>query len=161
MTKAKTNDQGDATPPPGVAGASSAAKVATWLPSVAAAVILVFFAVILRDMFEHATSATTDAQWQRLLFLFNGLESLAFAAAGVLLGERVQRSRAQAAESRAERAEGKADEAQQEAAEATANGKAIKKAIESKVRASGALESATTAPELAELSDLAERLFAD
>jgi hypothetical protein len=141
--------------------AGQVAKLVSWLPSVSAAVILIFFAVLLLKMFDLAATVSDDKQWGRLLFLYNGLEALAFAAAGVLLGERVQRSRALAAENRADASEAKADDAQQDAAQATANGKALKKAVESKVRSSGALESATAAPELAELSDLANTLFPD
>lgn len=152
---------GAGNPPAASKPTATAAKVVSWLPSVSAALILVFFAVLLLRMFDLAATVSDDKQWGRLLFLYNGLEALAFAAAGVLLGERVQRSRALAAEKRADTSDAKADDAQQDAAQAKANGKALKKAVESKVRSSGALESATAAPELAELSDLAERLFPD
>ncbi len=133
----------------------------SWIPALSACVILLFFAIFLAKMFNYAVTVTEDEHWSRLLLLYNGLEAMAFAAAGVLLGERVQRSRAMAAENRADAAQDKADKAHQNAAEAKAKGKTLKAAVKAKTRSKGAMESAVAAPELAELSDLADRLFPD
>ncbi|WP_407154819.1 hypothetical protein [Bradyrhizobium sp. STM 3557] len=50
-----------------------------------------------------------EPRWQRLVFLFNSFESVAFAAAGALLGREINRQRADNAEARATKAEEQAD----------------------------------------------------
>ena len=137
-------------------------RIIPTLAVVSAVLILVFFAFAVWRMFAIAgDEATTDMHWSRVLFIYNALEAMAFAAAGVLLGERVQRSRAVAAEARADQAAERADEATESAARSEANGKALKAAVKAKQGAPGAAEAAMANPELNELSNLADRLFPD
>ncbi|HJX29247.1 MAG TPA: hypothetical protein VJ885_15155 [Thermoanaerobaculia bacterium] len=57
-----------------------------------------------------------DLQWTRATYLLNGVEAIAFAAAGFLFGREVQRGRAESAERRAENAEAVAKGTQEDAA---------------------------------------------
>ncbi|HEY9423104.1 MAG TPA: hypothetical protein VIW92_16950 [Thermoanaerobaculia bacterium] len=56
-----------------------------------------------------------EPQWSRVLYLLNGVEAIAFAAAGYLFGREVNRGRAENAEVRAKQAEDKAKEKEQDA----------------------------------------------
>lgn len=56
-----------------------------------------------------------EPQWSRALYLLNGVEAVAFAAAGYLFGREVNRGRAENAEKRADQAEDTAKEKEQDA----------------------------------------------
>lgn len=71
----------------------------TWV----ALIILFFFAVIVIYMFKR-TSAN-EIEWGRAVYIYGGVEAVAFAAAGFLFGREVNRQRAESAESRAEKNE--------------------------------------------------------
>lgn len=70
----------------------------------------------------------TDLEWARRTELLSGLEALAFAAAGAILGTTVQRQATEKAEGRAERAEEVADNN----AAAAAKGRALTAAVTAK-----------------------------
>ena len=57
-------------------------------------------------------------QWDRLVYIFGGVEAVAFAAAGYFFGKEVNRARAETAEKRANDAEQKADNAKETVKEA-------------------------------------------
>lgn len=61
------------------------------------------------------TWTATDAVWVRTIYLLNGIEAIAFAAAGFLFGREVHRGAAQASEKRAESAEQRADSVEERA----------------------------------------------
>ena len=73
---------------------------------------------------------TTNEIWTRWLFLYNGIQAVAFAGAGFLFGKEVNRGRAEAAENTADQERQRADEAQ----EGAASGKAMAAQIKEKAR---------------------------
>jgi hypothetical protein len=108
-----------------------------------------------------------EVHWARAVYLFQGVEALAFAAAGFLFGREVHRERAERAEERAETAKQEAAGAKESAARSDARGRALAHDIQ--VRAAAATRAPLDAAvdtrrrrdpgDLAELADLAERLF--
>jgi ATP-dependent protease HslVU (ClpYQ) ATPase subunit len=123
-------------------------------------VILALFVVLVVGMFRMLTAAET--QWTRAVFLFSGVEAIAFAAAGYLFGREVNRQRAEAAEDSSKKLSEKATEAVAKSAEATANGQALTSMIDSKLEAAsalGAIPGGQGQPELAELASVAHKLF--
>lgn len=130
----------------------------TRLGQSAAIGILVVFGLILLWMM-HVGRNEADLQWGRLLVLYQGVEALAFAAAGALLGTQVQRAQVDAAETRAERLDVERSEASSRADRAETAGRALRHAIESAAPARGALESQEV--EDGSLTELARRLFPD
>jgi hypothetical protein len=56
-------------------------------------------------------------QWDRLVYIFGGIEAVAFAAAGYFFGKEVNRQRAQSAEGKVERAEKASREEQEKRSE--------------------------------------------
>jgi hypothetical protein len=75
--------------------------------------ILVAFGVFIIYMLRHLT--LDEAQWARALFLFGGVEAVAFAAAGYFFGTQVQRGKVEEARSEARAATQVADAAGQTA----------------------------------------------
>lgn len=71
-------------------------------------VLIVFYFVAL--VLAWSDIGGSDSEWGRRLQLLGGLEALAFAAAGAILGTTVQRQTTQKEEQRANRAERRADE---------------------------------------------------
>lgn len=92
-------------------------------------------------MFLLTRLGLDDLQWTRATYLLNGVEAIAFAAAGFLFGREVQRGRAESAERRAENAETVARQNQDEAA---------------KGRSLATMVMATAAVELRSFDDAAE-----
>lgn len=82
-------------------------------------VALVVFVVFVFYLMGRVSD--TEQQWSRLVYLFGGVEAVAFAAAGYFFGKEVNRERADKAEDKAKNAEDKAQEAvaAQSATEAT------------------------------------------
>src|SRR5688572_30578070 len=74
-----------------------------WLALVVGLTAIVIYLVMTKSMSNKIGLAETD--WTRLVFLYNGIQALAFGAAGYLFGEKVNRERADGAEVRAEGAE--------------------------------------------------------
>jgi len=93
--------------------------------------LIAAYLIALRSMWLSA--GTTDIQWARRSQLMTGLEALAFAAAGTLLGTTVQRAATKEVEATAERERGRADE---NAGGARA-GEAMRASIEAKLQAGG------------------------
>lgn len=130
-------------------------------PSVAAApaaiVILILFGVFLVWLLTQARM-DNEIHWSRLLVLYSGVEAIAFTAAGVLLGTRVQRAQVDAAESRAETLQADLQDSVKLAAGAEARGQSLRAALETAAPKS-ALES--DGPEDTTLVQLARKLFPD
>lgn len=89
--------------------------------------------------------SAVEVTWSRLVFLYGGLEAMAFAAAGYLFGREVNRARAETAEARADEAQAESKDARQDAAKANAEaenavekGKTLAKFISSRVAPGGA-----------------------
>lgn len=104
--------------------------------------LLVIFVLAMAVMFF----LRGDDHWDRMVYLFSGLEAIVFAGVGALFGTTVQRSAVSAARADADQARSDADQAQQEAraaAETAARGKALAAAI----KATGNEMSASTSPE--------------
>jgi len=76
-------------------------------------VILAAFAVFIVYLLRNLNLA--EAQWARAIFLFGGVEAVAFAAAGYFFGTQVQRGRVEAARSEADAATQVADAANETA----------------------------------------------
>ena len=113
-------------------------------------VLIAAYLIALRSMWLSA--GASDIQWARRSQLMTGLEALAFAAAGTLLGTTVQRAATKEVEETAERERERADE---NAAAARA-GDAMRATIEGKLqggaeRFGGAAVSNPLKAELAEV----------
>lgn len=83
-----------------------------------------------------------DQHWDRLVFLFGGLEAIVFAAAGALFGTTVQRGAVKAARAEADQARDETNQAREDAssmAEAATKGKALGAAV----KGAGSVGSAT------------------
>lgn len=119
-------------------------------------------------------STVQEPEWTRDVYLYGGIEAVAFAAAGFLFGSEVRRRQAEQAIERALEADATAASAQVQAAVAEANGKALTDAINVKLSTinQGAASSTQTPSgneagnsadvartDLTELSLLAARLF--
>ena len=120
------------------------------------------------------TSNVQEPEWTRDVYLYGGIEAVAFAAAGFLFGSEVRRRQAEQAIERALEADATATSAHVQAAIADANGKALTNAINAKLSAVNQGTASSTQPpsgnvagssadvaraDLTELSDLAARLF--
>ena len=133
-----------------VSGNGAASRRDAIAPFVAIAT-LVFFALVL--LYLAWQIGLPQQQWDRLIFLLNGVEAIAFAAAGYLFGKEVNRQRAEKAEERAEEAEGDAT-----------NGRALATVVKAKAaRASRPSGLESTGPQgaadIKELGAIAEQLF--
>ena len=84
-------------------------QVVTLLVAVAA---LVAFAVLIARLMNSLT--IPQSEWDRAMYLYNGVEALAFAAAGFVFGKEITRERAEKAERRAAGAQEEAKAARQE-----------------------------------------------
>lgn len=66
-------------------------------------VTLIIFVLVVQFMLERIT--VEEKQWTRAVYVFSGVEALAFSAAGFFFGSQVHRERAEKAEQRASKAE--------------------------------------------------------
>lgn len=139
--------------------------------AVAIGLVVVFvFAIVVLGLLR------SDGQWDRLIYLFGGLEALVFAGAGALFGTTVQRGAVVSAREDAIHARQDADQARHEAkgAEADAiNGRALAATVkavgdsspaEGDRRIGGRPDDAagvSPALPLGALADVARRLFPD
>lgn len=112
------------------------------------AAVLGGFAVLVVYMLSLLASSETT--WSRALYLFSGVEAIAFAAAGYLFGREVNRQRAESAEWRASQAEQQLQQWSQRALEAEAKGQSLSTAA--RVMAEQHLE-------LTPLAQMAQALF--
>ena len=99
------------------------------IPLLVALFILWYFGTALKRMFGLTSPSVTEVEWGRNVFLYGGLEALAFAAAGFLFGREVNRQRAETAERRADSAQRSADAARNSAAISAANGRALAEGV--------------------------------
>lgn len=77
-----------------------------WLALAVAVAAIVGYVVMTTSM--SGKIGIADPDWTRLVFLYNGIQAIAFGAVGYLFGEKVNRERADEAEVRAEGAESSA-----------------------------------------------------
>ena len=93
-----------------------------WYAILTGAVILIGFSWLTYYMVSMGTTFGKDDQfrWDRLLLIFNAVQTLTVAAAGALLGSAVQQGRVSSAEARADAADAAAKANQTEAAKAEA-----------------------------------------
>jgi hypothetical protein len=89
------------------------------LAAMAAVVLLVGWAIVNGFLLFLAGQAS-DASWARLIVVLNGVEAVAFAAAGFLFGTQVNRAKAEEATARANQATDVANEASVRARDAQA-----------------------------------------
>jgi len=115
------------------AGKSSPDLKGMLAPIVAIVVLLAFTYLVIYMMGQKKADET---EWTRAVYLFTGVEAIAFAAAGFFFGSEVRRQEAQSANDRADDAQNKADAAndhanasENRATEAEAKGKALAAAI--------------------------------
>jgi hypothetical protein len=99
-----------------------------WIPYLVGAAVLITYGVLLSKMFGKV--GYKDLQWTRMTYLFTGVESLAFAAAGFFFGREVNRGRAEAAESRAKTETARATTAEKEATVAKTQVKVLRGGLE-------------------------------
>jgi hypothetical protein len=92
-------------------------------------VSLVLFFGFVWYMLELTNSA--EPQWTRTVYLFNGVEAIAFAAAGFFFGREVHRERAETAEKRAETEEQLASDLQKKGVELAAQ---VRASLASRIR---------------------------
>jgi len=138
---------------------------------VVAILVLVAFGGLLAYLFS-ISSAASETLWNRSIFLYGGVEALAFAAAGFLFGKEVHRAQAENAEQRAEEKTREAERQATKAATAEANGRSLAKVIEAKANPPAAATSRYASigkvdptvellmrSDLAELHQVARQLF--
>jgi|GraSoiStandDraft_4_1057263.scaffolds.fasta_scaffold2344780_1 hypothetical protein len=97
-------------------------NVPAWIAYGAATLVVVVFLFFCNSMFEQAQTLPAEAQfrWDRMVMIFNTVQTIATAAAGVLLGTTVQQARVASAEARANKADAQASANQSEASKAAA-----------------------------------------
>jgi hypothetical protein len=102
-----------------------------WYTLFTAAIILIGFFGLCYFMMSHGMTLGKDDQfrWDRLLLIFNAVQTLAVAAAGALLGSAVQQARVASAEARADAADSSAKQAQTDAVKAEATRRAIEEHV--------------------------------
>jgi hypothetical protein len=79
------------------AAPSSRVGFPAWVVGGVALLLLVAYGFFTNVMLGFAEKNTAELNWDRALLLFRSVESLAFAAAGVILGAQIQRSQMQQA----------------------------------------------------------------
>ncbi len=99
------------------------------LPLIIAVAVLWYFGTVLKRMFGLTGPNVTEIEWGRNVYLYGGLEALAFAAAGFLFGREVHRQRAERAERHADSAQRDANSARNAAATSAANGRALAEGV--------------------------------
>lgn len=108
----------------------------SWAPYVVGLAVLIGYALLLNAMLDRVED-TPEIDWSRYLYLFTGVEALAFGAAGFFFGREVNRGRAEAAETQAKEQTKRAAKAETRAAEATANGTALSENVRSAFEGAG------------------------
>jgi hypothetical protein len=137
--------------------------------------LLVFYIVFLLSL--RANINAEETQWMRWIYLLNGVEAIAFAAAGYFFGSEVNRKAAENAKQDAENskndaadANNRATGAEKDAVKANANGRALTAVISAKSKGHqtrsgsyGKLGAEDVVgigkADLNELADLAKQLF--
>ena len=85
--------------------------------TVGAAIALLAGWAIVNGVLLYLAGSASDSTWARLIVLLNGVEAVAFAAAGFLFGTQVNRAKAEEAAKRADQATAVAEEATEQARE--------------------------------------------
>jgi hypothetical protein len=100
------------------------------------AIFLWYFGSTLKKMFGLTSPNINEIEWGRNVYLYSGLEALAYAAAGFLFGREVNRQRAERAEENADKAQKDASAANKDAsaahraaADSAAGGKALAEGV--------------------------------
>jgi hypothetical protein len=118
--------------------------------------------VFLRAMLGQVEAE--EGAWLRVLYLFSGVEAIAFAAAGFLFGREVNRARAEQAESRADAEADRAETFQKAAVKAQTKGRVLTEEVrqladlETPPAAAAGFHPGAPSP-LRQLALRAERLF--
>lgn len=137
--------------PPAPAPAPARGPLVDSIAGIAAGVALVAFGILTWILYTER--AAEEGDWERLAFLYTGIEAIAFGAAGWLFGREVNRRRAEEAEERADTEEQRAN-TQQVRAE---HGQAVADAVRSVAEARGV--SGQGPDELRTALDLANAYF--
>jgi len=134
-----------------------------WLEAmswIAALVVLIGFAILVYQMLS-VDASTTDGEWSRKLVIFNSVQALAFGAAGLLFGSRIEKANTAAANQVATQATERWTQALENAWVAVDNGAYLRRRL-GELAAGGALESSpSSAAGVTELLVEAARLFPD
>lgn len=93
-------------------------RVLAYIPYVVGVLALAAYAAFVLVLQSYVGAGTSETEWLRRIYLFSGVEGIAFAAAGFLFGREVNRGRAEQAEKRAEQAEKRAEQAEKRAEQA-------------------------------------------
>jgi hypothetical protein len=101
---------------------------------------------------------TAELEWARLQYLFNGVEALAFAAAGFFFGREVNRGRAEAAEGRATAETKRATRAEATTAQVHARGQILSEQLRQLADGAGGEESAASFRAASPAGGAAQRL---
>ena len=103
-------------------------------PTVKGIAIFILFAFVAALVYLFVLAPQVqEVQWERYIYLYGGVEAIAFAAAGFLFGREVNRQRAEKAEATAHEQTQKATQAIEGAAKANASGQSLTKAIIAKL----------------------------
>ena len=100
---------------------SSSLDARSWFALAAAALFVVGFIVAIVFMFILAQKSS-DSVWQRLIYVYSGIEAVVFAAVGWLFGREVNRKQVEGAEERADESDKAAKDAIERAADLDARG---------------------------------------
>jgi len=96
-----------------------------------AILILLAFALFILDLLTLTKAQETE--WQRAMYLFSGVQSIAFAAAGFFFGSELQRKRAERAEESTQEAASRAMTAERKAIEESTKGVTLAEAVRSEL----------------------------
>lgn len=98
---------------PATTGVTTPAPTDYKLIYIAGAALLIYLGFVLYILTQVAPgeAAGDEIRWGRIIYLFSGIESIAFAAAGFLFGREVNRARAETAETLARTEQKRADKA--------------------------------------------------
>jgi hypothetical protein len=134
------------------------------IPLLVAILILWYFGSALKRMFGLTTPAVNEVEWGRNVYLYSGIEALAYAAAGFLFGREVNRQRAERAEEHAEQAQQQANTANSAAAVSEAKGQSLAASVRAVAEdpaggAAAAELSPATRPDVRALRRIADSLY--
>lgn len=126
--------------------ATPVTDVRTWAAIVIALVVIVGFGLMVWYLVNSANSST-DIGWQRLTFVFSGVQAIVFTAVGWLFGREVSKKQAETAQAHADSANEAEKAALTSAADLEARGNAAKAAIAARqARYNAAAEARTRGP---------------
>jgi hypothetical protein len=132
------------------------------IPLLVAIFVLWYFGTTLKRMFGLTSpTAVNEIEWGRNVYLYSGLEALAYAAAGFLFGREVNRQRAERAEQTASKAQQDANAAHRAAANNAAGAKALAESVRAVDDAHAAADFAAERPAARQADIKALRRIAD